>query len=336
MEMNQDKMTSSELIDKIIEGMPASVRFGSPEEIEIKIALYVYVELGKMKSVDEKIYWANGRTAYKVIRQSKKDSKDIETLTKKRKLTCISLANLYAKVLNRLGIECRTIRYDSSDIHLDNIITLKTGRQISAGLQRDISNIKTNRKLKCFLAVGREDFLAEDILEVYLQEIGYVWTNDSFRENGINDVKNRIRMMLPREALAVLFGSDEIYKGIKGLDTSEAYFYYKGVIEESLEKDKRKKIHGFPCYTLDENKEPVYSTFCIFADTENCRTVVPYLYSKRYGRMMHCDLEKLNELQKKGLRFGGSRLSKGRKILEKYMKEIKMREKLKSGELEER
>ena len=63
--------------------------------------------------------------------------------------------------------------------------------------------------------MGREDFLAEDILEVYLQEIGYVWTNDSFRENGINDVKNRIRMMLPREALAVLFGSDEIYKGIK-------------------------------------------------------------------------------------------------------------------------
>ena len=44
--MNQGKMTAKEMMDKIIDGIPESVYTGTQEEIEIKLALYVYTELG--------------------------------------------------------------------------------------------------------------------------------------------------------------------------------------------------------------------------------------------------------------------------------------------------
>ena len=48
-------MTAKEMMKKIVDEIPESVYKGSPEEIEIKIALYVYIELGKMKSIEEKV-----------------------------------------------------------------------------------------------------------------------------------------------------------------------------------------------------------------------------------------------------------------------------------------
>ncbi len=312
-------MTAKEMMKKIVDEIPESVYKGSPEEIEIKIALYVYIELGKMKSIDEKVYWGNGKTVYRVIEQSRKDSKDIDVLARKRKLTCISIANLYKEVLNRLGIECKTVRFDPPDVHLDNIITLKSGRKIFAGLQSDINNIKTRRRLGYFTAIGKEDFLQEDVLAHYLMEVGYVFDNESFRENQIDDIKTRVEFMEPRDALAVVVGSDEVYKGIKGLDVSEAYFYYRNAIEQALGDKRFGKIYRFPCYTLDKNNEPDFSTFCIFADTGNYRTITPYLYSKKHGRMLVCDLETLGRLEDQGLHFGNSIFTRGKRKLENYI-----------------
>lgn len=329
-------MTEKEMMEKIIKGIPKSVYKGSPEEIEIKIALYVYIELGKMKSIDEKVYWGNGKTAYKVIEQSRRDSKDINVLARKRKLTCISIANLYKEVLNRLGIECKTVRFDPPDVHLDNIITLKSGRKIFAGLQSDINNIKTRRRLGYFTAIGKEDFLQEDVLAHYLMEIGYVFDNESFRENQIDDIKRRVEYMGPRNALAVIVGSDEVYKGIKDLDVSEAYFYYKKTIEEVLDDKRFEKIYRFPCYTLDKNKEPNFSTFCIFADTGNYRTITPYLYSKKHGRMLVCDLETLERLEEQGLHFGNSIFTRGKRKLENYIDRAMMAKEMKEEKESER
>ncbi len=317
-------MTAKEMMDKIIDGIPESVYTGTPEEIEIKLALYVYIQLGKMKSIDEKIYWANGNIAYKLVQQSREDSKDIEKLAKKRKLICISIANLYKKVLNRLGIECETRRGEPPDVHLDNVIILKSGKKIFADLQLDLYNIKTKRRLECFKAIGKEDFLNDDTLTHYLMNVGYIFDREGYRENRIEKVKRRVKFLPVKEALASIVGSDEVYKGIEGVDVAEAYIYYKETISQILGMKKSQKIYRFPCYTKDENREPIYSTFCMFTDTGNYKTLVPYLYSSKYGRMLVCDLDKLEELQKDGLHLGNSEFSIGRRKLRKYMKDARM------------
>lgn len=40
---------------------------GNDEEIEVKTALYIYVELGKIKSFDEKYYFGNSQTQKRYI-----------------------------------------------------------------------------------------------------------------------------------------------------------------------------------------------------------------------------------------------------------------------------
>ena len=198
--MRKGSNPEKELMDKIINEIPESIYTGSDEDIEIKLALYVYIMLGKMKSVDERIYWGNRKISYKLIVQSRKDSKDINKLAIKRKLTCISIANLYKKILNNFGIKCDAVRGDPPDVHLDNVITLKSGRRILADLQLDLYNIKTGRSLECFKAIGKEDFLKEDVLTHFLMEVGYIFDGESYRQNKTEDLKTRIELLPEKEA----------------------------------------------------------------------------------------------------------------------------------------
>ena len=50
-------MNKKELIEELKNKMPTFT--GTDEEIEIKTALYLYVEVAKLKEFDEKYYWGN-------------------------------------------------------------------------------------------------------------------------------------------------------------------------------------------------------------------------------------------------------------------------------------
>lgn len=58
-------MTKKEIVEYLKQNMPSFQ--GTEEEIEIKTALYIYVELGKMKSFDERYYYGNSKTQKKYI-----------------------------------------------------------------------------------------------------------------------------------------------------------------------------------------------------------------------------------------------------------------------------
>ena len=319
--MNQDNMTAKEMMDKIVDGIPKSVYEGTTEEMEIKLALYVYITLAKEKSFDERVYWGDVKLAYRVVQESKKDSKDMNKLAEKRKLTCISLANLYKKILNRLGIQCDVVRLEPPDEHLSNIITLKSGRKISADVQLDLYSIHTGMRLSFFEAVGKENFLNQDILTKYLIDLGYISSEKDYRDNAIVKTKIAIERLADREALAYVMGNDEIFEGMSGIETSEAYRFYRAVRMEVFYNERDKKIYQIPCYRVGKNRETRDFTFCIFSDTGNYRTVIPYLYSIKQGRMLYCDLETLGELQKSGLQLGNSKFSRGGRKIKKYIKD---------------
>ena len=66
-------MNRKQIIEKIKQNMPNFK--GNEEEMEVKKVLYIYTQLGKMKSFDEKYYFGNSQTRKKYINLQKEQKK---------------------------------------------------------------------------------------------------------------------------------------------------------------------------------------------------------------------------------------------------------------------
>ena len=315
-------MTVEELTEKIKEKMPKAINEGNIEEKEIKLALYVYITLAKMKSIDERIYQGNKDSAYRVIEESFTES--IDAIASKRKATCISLSYLYEEILNRLGIRCVVLRTGLPDVHYFNNITLSNGKQIIADLEKDLYRIQTKMKLQHFHSFGKEKFLNEYRLTEFLMNVGYILDGEDYRDDKINTVKMRVCNINVQDALRYFVGSEEIFGGMENVRGTEAYLYYKNAKEIVFDRARISSIYQIPCYTVNRKKEPMNSTFCMFVDTGNYGTIMPYLYSVKYGRMRTCDLLTLDKLQKEGLQIGDSNFFDRKSKLKKYIKDARI------------
>ena len=308
-----------------MQGIPKGVNKGTLEQRETKLALYVYITLAKMKSFDERLYWGSTKLANRVIRESKRESKDINKLANKRKLTCISLSHLYAEILCRLGIQCNVVKLENFTEHLSNIITLKSGRKIFADIQLDLYNINTGMRIDFFEIEGIQEYLNQDILTRYLVDIGYISSQEDYRDSRIEKVIKKVVILKDKDILPYVMGSEEIFGGMEKLEVSEAFRYYWAIRKKVFGEEKAKRIYQIPCYRIGKNEESKDFTFCVFEDTKNYRTVIPYLYSKKYGRMIACDLETLEQLQKSGLKFDNSKFSRGGIKIKKYIRQARQR-----------
>ena len=56
------------------------------------------------------------------------------------------MSHLYKKILNSIGIKCDVVQEDLRDAHLNNLITLKSGKKITADLQQDLYRIQAKMK----------------------------------------------------------------------------------------------------------------------------------------------------------------------------------------------
>ncbi len=329
-------MITKEIEGKIKRNIPKEVYKGTPEDVEIKKALYTYIELARSKSFDERYYLGSDRLAKKIVKQAYEDSKseNFERTLKKKKLICISMAHTYKRILNILGITCEVFKVRNSD-HLYNVIKLKDGKEIYADVQKDLYRIHTKRRLKNFYSLEEEDFLPEDRLVDMLIQLDYIRDRESYynRDDKIEAVRKKVENLGPDKALDVIFNSSELFTGLENLETSEAYSYYYSLRRDILDRKTFKRTYQFSCAKLDEKKEPKDFTFCIYPDTYDYKTVKPYLYSKKEGRMLPCDLQTLDKLQSEGLKLGrlGIETRVGR--LKRYMKKaVKESEKIEGRE----
>ena len=310
MKTNTEKEMVEE-IKRILDGEEGE----SKEDIEIKLALYVYIKLAKLKSCDERIYFGNKQEIARCIRESRRDSVEIDRAIRKRKLTCISLSHLYKKTLNSIGIKCDVVQEDLRDAHLNNVITLKNGKKITADLQQDLYRIQAKMKPLFF----GENEISKDKLTQMLIDIGYVDSKEDFRNHTLWKVKKRVEGLDLDEALKEMLESKETYEGMESVEASEAYKYYNAVRIQILGNER---TYQFPCFLKDEEGRKIGYTFCIYADTGDYRKVMPYLYSKKRGRMIPTSLELLEEMEDEGLQLGKNKSSKKVRKLKKYMKQF--------------
>lgn len=309
-------MKKQELISYLRKNMPALE--GTDEEKELKVALYIYVELGKMKSFDEKYYYSNSKTKQKIYKLSKIEYDDIEKLSEKKKLVCVTLTGLYCNLLKEFGINAVPTQGDFNDKHVYSTIILKNGKSFMADLQQDLSNIQTHSKLKNFKSIDYLMHNDDNInLDNLLMEIGYIKTPSDYKDEFIKKLQKEIKNSSAKSALSKILENDNIYLDNSRMEIVEIKDYFGSVLKKLLPRYYKRKIYDISCYRENDKKGREY-TSCIFS-TDNNEQV--YIYSKKLNRYTKVSTSKLISLQEDGLILGATEKENGVKILKKNIKD---------------
>ena len=321
-------MNKKELVEELRRRMP--VFSGTDEEKELKIALYIDIELGRMKEFDEHYYFGNSKDIRRVMNEAVRNSENPDKISKKRKIICVTMAHLYKAILEDFGIQSRVVTklFENGQIeHMANIIDLKSGKSISVDAQLDMFRVQTGMCLKNF---GIESEYNTDVIKTkqliqMLIEVGYIKDKDDFRDEKIEEVKSKINGLNCNEAVSAILNSPEIYKGNRNQGVVEAHKYYFSVLKMLLPDDFGRDVFLFQCSKQREEKEQEFS-FGIYANVENIEDLEVYLYSKSKGRLLACDLEHLISLQNQGLKIGKNDVQRPVKILKSNMRKFKRKQ----------
>ena len=202
-------MNQKEIIEELKENMP---KFnGNQEEVEIKTALYLYIELAKKKTFDERYYWGNQKIRNLAYKESVQDSKSTDKMIKKRKITCVSISHLYKYVLEQFGIQCDVVKEDPEDPHLNNVIKFiqyyeENGIKILMHIKEYFyDNFKEKEEILKFfdyLVLFYSDLLNYKIYKHVTYYDDYIKSIDAIcNKNDTKKLINKINVILDKEKL---------------------------------------------------------------------------------------------------------------------------------------
>lgn len=156
-----------QLKDQIIAGIPDGLSM--MEQIR-----YLYIELGKMVSFDERYWKGNSKMQKKIYRGSFR--KKIEDLRTDRRIICVSLSVMFQELLTEIGVYASLNQPDPEDPHINNLV-LCDGKRYVMDLQRDLEYIQTNRRTRFFgkekMAFDTFASISEEEEETMDRKIGY-------------------------------------------------------------------------------------------------------------------------------------------------------------------
>lgn len=156
--------------DRIIEDMPKNLT-------QIEKARYIYIQLGKYFSYDERYITSESDNEKREIFD--RDIEDIEN----DKVVCTSLSRIYENLLNRAGITSKTVLIPGERLgHAFTELEID-GKKYFTGLIRDLMNIKTGFKTNEFMIDNPDRFgddseyvvLSEEELKSIDDKIGYTY-----------------------------------------------------------------------------------------------------------------------------------------------------------------
>lgn len=310
-------MKRKEIIEQLRQNMPNFL--GNDEEVEIKKALYIYVELGKIKSFDENYYFGNSGTQRKIYALAERSKRNIEEIVGKRKLICVSLTHLYCNLLNEFGIYAVASEPEEGG-HIHPIVITKNKKLFVADLQLDLENIQTKSRLEHFeyredLSSSIQSIPNRKAITEMLIEMGYIGSESDYKNEEVERLKEETKGKNPHETLRMIMEDETLYHGNEEMDIVEVNKFFKGILKKVIPHFLGKRVFAFNCYREKENKERDY-TLCMFSEED---TIVPYLFSKKDRRFLKIEIQKMKQLEKEGLNFGARQKEDGSKKLKKYI-----------------
>ncbi len=301
-------MDINNLTENILRRMPANLT-------QIEQARYIYLQLGKLFTFDEKYWLGNSKTRRMIYKSAKKikTPKDL----KNNKVICVSLTNMYNSLLQRMGIEAEAVHAED-DLHVYTIFKVD-GVEYEADLQRDMKFIQAHRKTRSF---GREPdystrkLISDEQMQEMDDKFGYTYEGDEYLAILIDRLRDKLEL-LPNMEQKIKYALKKIERFEADTDMGfvEKMLYYEMILPDVLSSKESKKVQIMDMY-VEEDGERKY-TCCISANKEK-NEYVRYMYSEKTGTFLPIDEQELIKLMSEGLRTVGNKKIQGlRKIEEK-------------------
>lgn len=203
-------MDINNLTDNILRRMPANLT-------QIEQARYIYLQLGKLFTFDEKYWLGNSKTRRTIYRAAKKvhSPKDL----KSNKVICVSISNTYISLLEKMGIEAEAVHAED-DLHVYTIFKID-GVEYEADLQRDMKFIQAHRKTRSF---GREPdystrkLISDEQMQEMDDKFGYTYEGDEYLAILIDRLRDKLELLPNME--------QKIKYALKKIERYEAWYWY--------------------------------------------------------------------------------------------------------------
>ena len=239
--------TRERLFNNAVEKLIAKI----PEGLsDLEKARYVYLELGKLFSFDERYWFGTGDTRNRMHRRAECVPIDFEELqeNQKRKAICVSIAGTYMSVLEQIGIKS----HDNYDYDHRYVVLHIGDKRYAADLDKDLRFIQLHLPTKNF---GKIDYNIIDSIELEKidEKLGYFYTGEKQFIDVINKTaeKNENETKLSKKVENIFNAS----KQIDGIDDLE-------IVERNLVYDFlfKRILNGKEYNQITSNKEQNYDT----------------------------------------------------------------------------
>lgn len=301
-------MDINNLTENVLRRMPANLT-------QIEQARYIYLQLGKLFTFDEKYWLGNSKTRRMIYKSAKRiqTPKDL----KNNKVICVSLTNMYNSLLQRMGIEAEAVHAED-DLHVYTIFKID-GVEYEADLQRDMKFIQAHRKTRSF---GREPdystrkLISDEQMQEMDDKFGYTYEGDEYLAILIDRLRDKLEL-LPNMEQKIEYALKKIenFEADTDMGFVEKMLYYEMILPDVLSSKESKKVQIMDMY-VEKDGERKY-TCCISANKEK-NEYVRYMYSEKTGTFLPIDEQELIKLMSEGLRTVGNKKIQGlRKIEEK-------------------
>ena len=294
-------MDINNLTENVLRRMPANLT-------QIEQARYIYLQLGKLFTFDEKYWLGNSKTRKMIYKSARKihTPKDL----KSNKVICVSLTNTYNSLLQRIGIEAEAVHAED-DLHVYSIFKID-GVEYEADLQRDMKFIQAHRKTRLF---GREPdystrkLISDEQMQEMDKKFGYTYEGDENLYILINRLKEKLKQF-SSVGKKTEYALEQIGQFEEDSDMGfvEKMLYYEMILPDVLNEKEAKKIQIMDMY-VENDGERKY-TCCISANNEK-NSYERFIYSEKTGTFLPIDERDLIKLMDEGLRTVGNKKIKG-------------------------
>ena len=294
-------MDINNLTENILRRMPANLT-------QMEQARYIYLQLGKLFTFDEKYWLGNSKTRKMIYKSARKihTPKDL----KSNKVICVSLTNTYNSLLQRIGIEAEAVHAED-DLHVYSIFKID-GVEYEADLQRDMKFIQAHRKTRLF---GREPdystrkLISDEQMQEMDEKFGYTYEGDENLYILINRLKEKLKQF-SSVGKKTEYALEQIGQFEEDSDMGfvEKMLYYEMILPDVLNEKEAKKIQIMDMY-VENDGERKY-TCCISANNEK-NSYERFIYSEKTGTFLPIDERDLIKLMDEGLRTVGNKKIRG-------------------------
>ena len=232
-------------VDKLIKQIPDNLD-------DIEKARYVYLNLGKLLSYDEKYWYGNSEIKNRIYKKSMCTTPRFSEIqpNKKKKAICVSISKLYSSVLNKVGINA------GQQHEIDHTFTymFANNKLYYADLNNDLKFIQLNLPTRYFFVKGA-NFLSKDILQSIDEKLGYTYTGQKSFEDTISLIKSKTQSMSKlSDKMQCIFDLGSTIPGVKDLELIERNSTYNYLSQMVLPEKDFLKVRPIQLYEtqLDE------------------------------------------------------------------------------------